>query len=131
MGRSSRTSDLADRVTPRTKLWLEVNSHYVFGLGISNILKAVQHTGSIKAAAKEVGKSYRHVWDKIKHAEQALGVPLVRTQVGGKDVRRSELSELAQDLVHDFDAFRQRLFDLVQVEFSKRLQDTLQKHCRD
>jgi molybdate transport repressor ModE-like protein len=131
MGRSSRTSDLADRVTPRTKLWLEVNSQYVFGLGISNILKAVQHTGSIKAAAKEVGKSYRHVWDKIKHAEQALGVPLVRTQVGGKDVRRSELSELAQDLVHDFDAFRQRLFDLVQVEFSKRLQDTLQKHCRN
>jgi molybdate transport repressor ModE-like protein len=131
MNRSSRTSDLADRVTPRTKLWLEVNSQYVFGLGISNILKAVQHTGSIKAAAKEVGKSYRHVWDKIKQAEQALGVPLVRTQVGGKDVRRSELSELAQDLVHDFDAFRQRLFDLVQVEFSKRLQDTLQKHCRD
>jgi molybdate transport repressor ModE-like protein len=131
MGRSSRTSDLADRVTPRTKLWLEVNSQYVFGFGISNILKAVQHTGSIKAAAKEVGKSYRHVWDKIKRAEQALGVPLVRTQVGGKNARRSELSDLAQDLVRDFDTFRQRLFDLVQVEFSKRLQETLQKHCRD
>ncbi len=131
MGRSSRTSDVAERVTPRTKLWLEVNSQYVFGFGISNILKAVQHTGSIKAAAKEVGKSYRHVWDKIKHAEQALGVPLVRTQVGGKNARRSELSDLAQDLVRDFDTFRQRLFDLVQVEFSKRLQDTLQKHCRD
>ncbi len=131
MARSSRTSDLADRVTPRTKLWLEVNSQYVFGLGISNILKAVQNTGSIKGAAKKVGKSYRHVWDKIKQAEQALGVPLVRTQVGGKDARRSELSELAHDLVRDFDAFRQRLFDLVQVEFAHRLQDTLQKHCRD
>ncbi len=131
MGRSSRTSDLADRVTPRTKLWLEVNSQYVFGLGISNILKAVQRTGSIKAAAKEVGKSYRHVWDKIKHAEQALGVPLVRTQVGGKDSRRSELSELAQDLVHNFDAFRQRLFELVEVEFSARLRDTLQKRSDD
>ena len=129
MGRSSRKSDLTDRVTPRAKLWLEVNSQYVFGLGISNILKAVQHTGSIKAAAQEVGKSYRHVWDKIKQAEQALGVPLVRTQVGGKDARRSELSELAQDLVRDFDAFRQSLFDLVQVEFSQRLRDTLQKHC--
>lgn len=131
MGRSSRTSDLADRVTPRTKLWLEVNSQYVFGLGISNILKAVQRTGSIKAAAKEVGKSYRHVWDKIKDAEQALGVPLVRTQVGGKDSRRSELSELAQDLVRDFDAFRQRLFELVEVEFSARLQDTLRKRSDD
>jgi molybdate transport repressor ModE-like protein len=131
MGRSSRSSDLADRVKPRTKLWLEVNSQYVFGLGISNILKAVQQTGSIKAAAREVGKSYRHVWDKIKQAEQALGAPLVWTQVGGKDARRSELSELAQDLVRDYDDCRQRLFDLVQVEFSQRLQDTLQKHGRD
>ena len=87
--------------------------------------------GSIKAAAQEVGKSYRHVWDKIKQAEQALGVPLVRTQVGGKDARRSELSELAQDLVRDFDAFRQRLFELVEVEYLQRLQDTLQKHCRN
>jgi molybdate transport repressor ModE-like protein len=121
---------LADRVTPRTKLWLEVNSQYVFGLGISNILKAVQQTGSIKAAAREVGKSYRHVWDKIKQAEQALGVPLVRSQVGGKDARRSELSELAQDLVRDFDNFRQTLFQLVQVEFSQRLRETLEKHGR-
>ncbi|MCL4203469.1 MAG: LysR family transcriptional regulator [Pirellulaceae bacterium] len=128
MACSSRHRNLADRVTPRTKLWLEVNSQYVFGLGISNILKAVQQTGSIKAAAREVGKSYRHVWDKIKQAEEALGVPLVRTQVGGKDARRSELSDLAQDLVRDYDDCRQRLFDLVQVEFAQRLQDTLRKH---
>ena len=130
MSRSVRRTGLADRVKPRTKLWLEVNSQYVFGLGISEILKAVQHTGSIKAAAREVGKSYRHVWDKIKQAEQALGVPLVRSQVGGKDARRSELSELAQDLVRDFDDFRQTLFHLVQVEFSQRLRDTLEKHGR-
>jgi molybdate transport system regulatory protein len=131
MGRITRTSALSRRVTPRAKLWLEVGGQYVFGLGISEILKAVQQTGSIKAAAQEVGKSYRHVWDKIKQAEQALGVPLVRTQVGGKDARRSELSELAQDLVRDFDAFRQRLFELVEVEYLQRLQDTLQKHCRN
>jgi len=131
MACSSRHRNLADRVTPRTKLWLEVNCQYVFGLGISNILKAVQQTGSIKAAAREVGKSYRHVWDKIKQAEEALGVPLVRTQVGGKDARRSELSDLAQDLVRDYDDCRQRLFDLVQVEFAQRLQDTLRKHGSD
>lgn len=128
MSRSTPGNDLADRVSPRTKLWLEVDSQYVFGLGISNILKAIQRTGSIKAAAREVGKSYRHVWDKIKQAEQALGVPLVETQVGGKDTRRSQLSALAQELVRDFDDFRQALFQLVQVEFSQRLRDTLRKH---
>jgi molybdenum-dependent DNA-binding transcriptional regulator ModE len=50
--------------------------------------------------------------------------------VGGKDARRSELSELAQDLVRDFDNFRQTLFQLVQVEFSQRLRETLEKHGR-
>lgn len=128
MSGAAHISNLAERLTPRAKLWLEVDHQYVFGLGISNILKAVQHTGSIKAAAEEVGKSYRHVWDKIKQAEAALGLPLVHAHVGGKDSRRSELSELAQDLVRDFDDFRSRLFDLVQDEFARRLQTTLQKH---
>ncbi len=130
MGGTARTRNLLGRLTPRAKLWLEVDEHYVFGLGISDILKAVQHTGSIKAAADVVGKSYRHVWDKIKQAEAALGVPLVLTQVGGKDSRRSQLSELAQDLIRDFDDFRSRLFDLVQDEFSRRLRTTLEKHGR-
>ena len=48
----------------RTKIWLEVDGHYVFGGGISDILKAVADTGSIKAAAKSLGKRYRHVWSK-------------------------------------------------------------------
>jgi len=48
--------------------------------------------------------------------------PLVRAHVGGKDARRSELSDLALalDLVREFEAFRRRLFDLVEVEFSQR-----------
>ena len=130
MGGTARTRNLPGRLVPRAKVWLEVDQQYVFGLGISDILKAVQHTGSIKAAADEVGKSYRHVWDKIKQAEAALGAPLVHTQVGGKDSRRSQLSELAQDLIRDFDDFRSRLFHLVQDEFSRRLRTTLEKHCR-
>lgn len=130
MVRTTCRSTLSKRLTPRAKLWLEVDHQYVFGLGISEILKAVQHTGSIKAAAERVGKSYRHVWDRIKQAETALGGPLVLTQVGGKDARRSELSGLAQDLVRDFDDFRSRLFQVVQDEFSRRLRRTLQKHCQ-
>ena len=43
-------------VRPRVKLWLEKNDEYVFGLGISNILKAVDQTGSIKKAAASPGE---------------------------------------------------------------------------
>lgn len=115
---------------PRTKVWLEVDGHYAFGHGISDILKAVADTGSIKAAAKSLGKSYRHVWSRVKEAEQAIGAVLVTTQVGGQDVRRSELTRLSADLVRDFDAPRQHVISLVEREFRRRLSATLDRHRR-
>jgi molybdate transport repressor ModE-like protein len=55
------------------KVWLERDSRYAFGLGVCEILQAVDRTGSIKQAASELGKSYRHVWAGVKEAEGALG----------------------------------------------------------
>ena len=106
----------------RAKVWLEIEDQYVFGFGLSEMLKAVEATGSIKAAADSLGKSYRYVWGRIKEAEQALGEPLVQTRVGGKGTRRSSLTELASRLVADYDALRRRVFDVVQQEFSSRFQ---------
>jgi len=118
--RSQENPDPAKRVPlqPRVKVWLEMEGRYVFGFGISEILKAVQESGSIKAAAESLGKSYRHVWTRIKEAENALGEPLVDARVGGKGVSRSSLTELAGRLVADYDALRQRMLQVVEQEFS-------------
>ena len=129
MPSAKKKRQLGSRVIPRAKVWLEVDGQYVFGRGISDILKAVDETGSIKAAASRLGKSYRYVWAKVKEAEQALGAPLVLTRVGGKDARRSDLTELGSDLVRDFDALRRQIFDLVDDEFQQRLKSTLSR-CR-
>jgi molybdate transport repressor ModE-like protein len=110
----------AKRLAPRAKVWLELNGEYVFGLGLSEMLKAVQDTGSIKRAAQQLGKSYRHVWSRIKEAECALGAVLVASRVGGQGAHRSELTGQAQQLVADYDALRQRVFDIVQAEFATR-----------
>jgi len=104
---------------PRVKVWLEVDGRYGFGLGISEILQAVEAAGSIKEAAARLGKSYRHVWARLKEAEQALGRPLVLARVGGQGRRRSSLSPEARRLVTDFLALRRRAFELVQAEFDR------------
>ena len=104
----------------RVKVWLEIDGRYVFGFGLSEILKAVEAAGSIKAAAESLGKSYRYVWGRIKKAERALGEPLVETRVGGKGTDRSSLTELAGRLVGDYDALRGRMLDVVEREFSSR-----------
>jgi molybdate transport system regulatory protein len=115
---------------PRAKVWLEIDGDYVFGRGISDILKAVADTGSIKEAAKRVGKSYRHVWAKIKDTEQSIGAALVRSQVGGADARRSELTQLGHDLVCQFDALRLQVLSLVEREYQRQLRSTLEQYTR-
>jgi len=120
VARSRQNPSKRKQIQPRVKVWLEVDHRYVFGFGISEILKAVEEFGSIKAAAESLGKSYRHVWARVKKAEEALGEPLVDTRVGGKEAGRSSLTELAGQLVSDYDALRERMFEVAEQEFSSR-----------
>ena len=106
-------------LVPRVKVWLEAGGRYAVGLGISEILQAVDRTGSIKQAATEVGKSYCHVWERIKEAEAALGKGLVETRIGGKDACRSCLTPEARRLVGAFLAFRKRMMDVLAEEFAR------------
>ena len=110
------------RLKARVKVWLELDGQYVFGFGLSEILKAVEAAGSIKAAAHRLGKSYRYIWGRIKKAEEALGEPLVETRVGGTGTSRSSLTERACRLVDDYDALRRRMLDVVGEEFSSRFE---------
>ena len=106
-------------LTPRVKVWLEIDGRYAFGLGIGEILRAVDRAGSIKQAARDLGKSYRHVWGRVKDTEQALGRPLVEAQVGGKGSQRSALTPEGRRLVAAFRAFRDRMLRAVQEEFAR------------
>ena len=120
MARSRRRPAGRKPIHARVKVWLEIEGQYVFGYGLSEILKAVEATGSIKAAADSLGKSYRYVWGRIKKAEKRLGEPLVETRVGGKGTSRSRLTGRAHQLVGDYDALRGRMFEVVEEEFPSR-----------
>jgi molybdate transport system regulatory protein len=91
----------------RTKLWVETDDgRPVLGDGRLTILEAIARTGSLSAAARELGMSYRSLWGKIRVAEQRLGVPLVRGMAGGRSHGGAALTDQARDLVAAFTAFR-------------------------
>src|SRR2546425_12773633 len=112
------------RLAPRVKLWLECNGRYAFGLGVSEILLAVERHGSIKQAASALGKSYRYVWGRIKAAEKVLGQQLVETQVGGKEAHRSWLTPSARQLADAFLALRGEMNRVLEQQFRRRFADT-------
>lgn len=108
-----------ETLAPRVKVWLEAGGRYAFGFGLCEILRAVDQAGSIKQAAVDLGKSYRHIWGRIKQAERVLGRSLVETHVGGKDIRRSSLTPAARQLVEQFLSFRARMMQATEKEFAR------------
>lgn len=93
----------SNKLSVRSKIWVSDNSgDVVFGLGRLKILDAIERKGSIQAAAKELGMSYRGVWGRIKATEERLGEPLLYRNIGGKKGGGSELTPFALDLMDRF-----------------------------
>lgn len=91
------------KLTVKSKIWIEdENGDVVFGSGRLHILSAVEEQGSILAAAKALGMSYRAVWGKIKATEDRLGQPLLTKRTGGSHGGGSELTPFAKALVEGF-----------------------------
>jgi molybdate transport system regulatory protein len=96
-------SDLNGKYRIRSKIWVEDDLGGVaFGLGRVRILEAIQRKGSIHAAAKELGMSYRGVWGRIKATEERLGQPLLVRNIGGASGGGSRLTPFAETLIRQF-----------------------------
>ena len=57
-----------------------------------DLLRSLRDTGSISAAARALGGSYRHTWGALKEGEQVLGAPLV-VWAKGQPARLTPLAE--------------------------------------
>lgn len=57
-----------------------------------DLLRTLRESGSISAAARALGSSYRHTWGALKHWEQVLGAELV-VWTQGQPARLTPLAE--------------------------------------
>lgn len=62
---------------------------------LMDLLQAVRSAGSISAAAKALGLSYRHVWGELKRWEETLRQPLIIWEKG----QAAQLTEFADKLL--------------------------------
>ena len=54
------------------------------GPGKITLLEAIRSTGSISAAARSLGMSYRRAWLLVEEVNNALREPAVRAETGGR-----------------------------------------------
>jgi molybdate transport system regulatory protein len=82
----------------------------VLGKGGAKILEAIDEYGSIVAAARNLGMSYKFVWDYLIRMQERLKQPVIVTHRGGTDVAKrrggggTSLTPLARSLLREFNS---------------------------
>lgn len=111
-------SEPVSRLQVRSKIWLEVDGEPVFGQGRELLLRLIQRTGSINAAALEMGVPYRKAWTYLSAMETRLGFPLVNRVKGGSGGGNSSLTREAEELLKKFDLLQQGFNQMVNDKFA-------------
>ena len=77
-----------------------------FGEGPCRLLRCVERTGSLRAAAMEMEMAYSKASKLLKQAEQELGFPLTTRVTGGKDGGGSKLTPEGERWLRQYEAYR-------------------------
>ena len=112
-------SDRDSGLRVRSKIWLELDGKPVFGQGREDLLRLIRETGSINAAAREMGIPYRRAWSYIDAMEKRLGFPLVVRQKGGTGGGESTLSPQATALLEKFHSLKKNFNGMVDRKFTR------------
>lgn len=81
-----------------------VDAAAYMGPGRADLLEGIAKTGSIAAAGKEMGMSYKRAWSLVQALNDGFGAPLVETARGGAGQGGAQLTPLGQKIL---DLYRQ------------------------
>jgi molybdate transport system regulatory protein len=106
------------RLELKGSVWITIGGENLGGQERVGLLRAVSEQGSITAAAKTVGLSYKGAWDAIDTMNQLAGKPLVERRTGGRRGGGTHLTPHGARLVERFEQI-----DAVHRRFLKLLDD--------
>ena len=86
-------------------LFLDDQEQKFFGEGPRRLLRGVAETGSLRAAAMQMGMAYTKALKLVKNAENALGCKLMTRTAGGKDGGGSRLTPEGEEWLKRYEAY--------------------------
>jgi molybdate transport system regulatory protein len=101
------------RLEMHHKIWLDADGRFAVGDGGTDLLRAIEATGSVRAAAVRVGWSYRHTLAYLDNAERALRRTLVERSRGGPERGGAHLNADGRDFLRRYTRFRRRAHAVV------------------
>ncbi len=86
--------------TIRFRIYLDGEGH--IGPGKVELLEHIQRLGSIAAAGREMGMSYRRAWELVEETGRLFGRPVTMRQTGGRHGGGATLTPLGEAVIARF-----------------------------
>lgn len=97
--------------TPRLRVLL--GEAIAIGPGKARLLETIRDTGSISAAARDMGMSYRRAWKLVDTMNQCFCEPLVETARGGTRGGGAQITPLGEDVLARYRRMEERAAEAI------------------
>jgi len=85
------------------RFWLTKDKKSFLGSGRVELLKRIESTGSMNAAAKEMKMSYKAAWERVNSMDTLADKPLIERKTGGKGGGGTKLTPYAHELIETYE----------------------------
>ena len=89
------------------------------GPGRARLIARIDSTGSIAAAAREMGMSYRRAWQLVEAINASFNEPVVTTAVGGKRGGGAAVTPFGREILASY----QRMEDKASAAITRDLKE--------
>lgn len=114
----------------KLKLQLVCGETYAIGPGKADVLAAIGREGSISAAGRALGMSYRRIWLLVDEMNRCFVDPVVETRAGGGRDRGAHLTEAGRAALAAFRALEAQSAALAQSASYRTLTGSIRETPR-
>jgi molybdate transport system regulatory protein len=99
------------------RIGIPLGDRYAMGPGKADLLEAIRDTGSISAAGRKLGMSYRRAWLLVEEMNQCFKAPLVAARLGGAHGGGATVTALGVEALGRYRELQGQAWDAVRKSF--------------
>jgi molybdate transport system regulatory protein len=106
----------SEKTHPRLRVLL--GSAIAMGPGKADLVDAIQRTGSISGAAREMGMSYRRAWLLVEAMNRSFIDPLIEASTGGRGGGGARVTDHGHDVLKRYREMETKAAASVEAEMT-------------
>lgn len=99
------------------------------GPGKAALISHIEKTGSISAAARAMGMSYRRAWQLVEALNESFSKPVVLTAIGGRRGGGAQVTTFGRRLAREYHRMENKASSAIQTDL-RRFARYLRKAAR-